>query len=97
MTVAVLPLNFTVLVPWLDPNAVPAIVTDAPTAPDVGDSVAMPGAADASVDTKTSSTSVHTRRIVAVHTIDNERLESIGAWQGKSNIRPHQCVGLNGT
>src|SRR5437870_6416354 len=34
--VAVVPLNFTVLVPWVAPKLVPAIVIDAPTAPLVG-------------------------------------------------------------
>ncbi len=36
VTLAVVPLNFTVLVPCVDPNVVPAIVTEAPTAADVG-------------------------------------------------------------
>src|SRR5439155_107790 len=36
--VAVVPLNFTVLVPCVAPKFVPVIVTDAPTAPLVGDS-----------------------------------------------------------
>lgn len=45
--VAVVPLNFTVLVPWVAPKFVPVIVTDAPTAPDVGESVVMLGAATA--------------------------------------------------
>src|SRR5437899_2249548 len=34
--VAAVPLNETVLVPWAAPKLVPAIVTDAPTAPEVG-------------------------------------------------------------
>lgn len=41
---AVLP-NLTVLLPWVDPNPVPLIVTWAPTAPDVGDSDDTLGAA----------------------------------------------------
>ena len=36
IVVAVVPLNVTVLVPCVDPKFVPVIVTDAPTAPDVG-------------------------------------------------------------
>ena len=47
VTVAVLPLNLTVLVPWDDPKPVPVIVTDAPTAPDVGDRLVILGAATA--------------------------------------------------
>ena len=43
-TVAVVPLNFTVLVPWLDPKFVPVIVTAAPTAPLVIDKLVMLGA-----------------------------------------------------
>ena len=35
--VAVVPLNFTVLLPCVGPNVVPLIVTEAPTAPDVGE------------------------------------------------------------
>ena len=44
VTVAVVPLNFTVLVPWLDPKFVPVIVTAAPTAPVVIDRLLMLGA-----------------------------------------------------
>jgi hypothetical protein len=43
IVVAVVPLNFTVLVPWVVPKFVPVIVTDAPTAPDVGDRLVMLG------------------------------------------------------
>ena len=43
--VAVVPLNFTVLVPWVAPKLVPVIVTGAPTAPQVGDRLVMLGAA----------------------------------------------------
>jgi hypothetical protein len=46
IVVAVVPLNFTVLVPCVVPKFVPVIVTDAPTAPDVGDRVVMLGAAN---------------------------------------------------
>lgn len=41
--VAVVPLNFTVLVPCVAPKFEPAIVTDAPTAPVVGERLAMLG------------------------------------------------------
>ena len=43
IVVAVVVLNFTVLVPWVVPKFVPVIVTDAPTAPDVGDRLVMLG------------------------------------------------------
>jgi hypothetical protein len=39
--VAVVPLNVTVLVPCVAPKPDPAIVTEAPTAPDVGDKLVM--------------------------------------------------------
>jgi len=42
--VAVVPLNLSVLVPCEEPKFVPVIVTDAPTAPDVGDRLVMEGA-----------------------------------------------------
>ena len=45
MTVAVMPLNFTVLVPWVDPKFEPEIVTEAPTAPEVGDNPLIFGVA----------------------------------------------------
>ena len=45
VTVAVVPLNFTVLVPWLDPKFVPVMVTAAPTAPVVIERLVMLGAA----------------------------------------------------
>lgn len=41
--VAAVPLNFTVLVPCVDPKFVPVIVTDAPTAPVVRDKLVMLG------------------------------------------------------
>src|SRR5260370_33974068 len=43
LTVAVVPLNFTVLLPWVDPKFVPVIVTDTLTAPEVGDRLVMLG------------------------------------------------------
>jgi hypothetical protein len=43
--VAMVPLNLTVLLPWLDPKLVPVMVTEIPTAADVGDRLAMLGAA----------------------------------------------------
>ncbi len=45
VAVAVVPLNFTVLVPWVEPKFVPVIVTAAPTAPEVGDKLVMLGSA----------------------------------------------------
>ncbi len=42
--VAVVPLNFTVLVPCVAPKFAPAIVTDVPTSPDVGFRLVMLGA-----------------------------------------------------
>ena len=43
LAVAVVPLNVTVLLPWLDPKFVPVMVTEAATAPDVGDRLVMTG------------------------------------------------------
>jgi hypothetical protein len=45
VTVAVVPLNFTVPVPCVEPKFVPVIVTAAPTAPELGDKLVMLGAA----------------------------------------------------
>jgi hypothetical protein len=45
VVVAVVPLNFTVLVPFVAPKFVPVMVTDAPTAPEVGERVVIVGAA----------------------------------------------------
>src|SRR6266849_5150278 len=47
--VANVPLNVTVLVPWVVPKFVPVIVTDVPTAPDVGFRFVMLGADDVTV------------------------------------------------
>jgi hypothetical protein len=44
VVVAAVPLKVRVLVPWLEPKPVPAIVTEVPTAPDVGDKLAILGA-----------------------------------------------------
>jgi hypothetical protein len=41
--VTVVPLNTTVLVPWVEPKFAPVIVTDAPTAPEAGDRLLMLG------------------------------------------------------
>jgi hypothetical protein len=41
--VAAIPLNLTVLVPWLVPNPEPAIVTEVPTGPLVGERLVMDG------------------------------------------------------
>src|SRR6266550_2692073 len=41
VTLAVVPLNLTVLLPWVEPNVVPVIVTAAPTAPVVIDKLVM--------------------------------------------------------
>jgi hypothetical protein len=43
IVVAVVPLNLTVLVPWLEPKPLPAMVTDAPTAPVFGVRLVMDG------------------------------------------------------
>ena len=40
--VPAVPLNATVLVPWVDPKFVPVIVTDVPTGPEVGDRLVIP-------------------------------------------------------
>jgi hypothetical protein len=52
IVVAVVPLNLTVLLPFVDPKFVPVIVTEAPTAPDVGERLEIVGAATARVESK---------------------------------------------
>ena len=42
--VVAVPLNLTVLLPWVEPKLDPVIVTDAPTAPDVGERLVILGA-----------------------------------------------------
>lgn len=39
--VAVVPLNVTVLVPWVEPNVVPVMVTEVLVGPEVGDRLLM--------------------------------------------------------
>ena len=41
--VAWVPLNVNVLVPWVSPKFVPVMVTEAPTAPEVGDKLTIEG------------------------------------------------------
>jgi hypothetical protein len=41
------PLNFTVLLPLVDPKPLPVMVMEAPTAPDVGERLVILGAATA--------------------------------------------------
>jgi hypothetical protein len=43
LAVAAVPLNFTVLLPWLEPKLAPAMVTEVPTAPEVGERLLMLG------------------------------------------------------
>src|SRR5438132_1245645 len=43
--VATVPLNVNALVPWVEPKLPPAMVTDAPTAPELGDKLLMLGTA----------------------------------------------------
>jgi len=45
VAVAVVVLNLSVLLPWVEPKFVPVIVTEAPTAPDVGDKLVIFGVA----------------------------------------------------
>lgn len=45
VTVAVVPLNFTVPLPCEEPKLEPAMVTEAPTAPEVGERLVMLGVA----------------------------------------------------
>jgi hypothetical protein len=59
--VTVVVLNLTVLVPWVEPKFVPVIVTDAPTAPEVGDKLEMVGAAKESVERMTHMTTTPRR------------------------------------
>src|SRR2546428_1249782 len=44
--VAVVPLNLTVLVPWVEPKFVPVIVTEVPTGPEAGFKLVMLGGTD---------------------------------------------------
>ena len=44
IVVALVPLNCTVLLPWVVPKPVPVIVTEAPSAPEVGDKLVRLGA-----------------------------------------------------
>src|SRR6266852_2909073 len=54
--VAAVPLNLTVLLPWVAPKFVPVMVTDAPTAPELGDKLLMLGAASTVNDTPALAT-----------------------------------------
>src|SRR5438132_8268554 len=54
--VATVPLNVTALVPWVEPKLPPAMVTDAPTAPELGDKLLMLGTASTVNDTPALAT-----------------------------------------
>src|SRR5438132_5885961 len=49
--VATVPLNVTALVPWVEQKLQPAMVTDAPTAPELADKMMMLGTASTVNDT----------------------------------------------
>jgi hypothetical protein len=61
IVVAVVPLNVTVLVPCVPPKFAPVIVTEAPTAADVGDKLVMLGVANDALD-ETTHTKMSTAR-----------------------------------
>ncbi len=65
VTLAVVPLNLTVLVPWLEPNPLPVIITDVPTVPEVGDNDVIEGAAKAANE-KRSVNRTNTTRLRAM-------------------------------
>jgi hypothetical protein len=69
VTLAVTPLNLTVLVPWVDPKFAPVILTEAPTAPVTGDRLVILGAARASDGRHESSMHSSTN---ACRTVDPE-------------------------
>jgi hypothetical protein len=64
VAVAPVPLNLTVLVPWVVPNPLPAMVIDAPTAPVLGVRLVMLGAAKAAIEKDRNSTLKTARRII---------------------------------
>jgi hypothetical protein len=61
--VAVVPLNVNVLVPCVAPKPEPAIVTEAPTAPEVGERLVMLGPVACVVDAMRDTEKIATRRI----------------------------------
>jgi len=64
--VAVVPLNVTVLLPWLDPKFAPAIVTDVPTEPAVGLRPVIVGLITPPADLKAANTTPHASELVSV-------------------------------
>lgn len=54
--VAAVPLNLTVLLPWVEPKFVPVIVTAAPTAPDVGERLVMLGEPNGTAESEKART-----------------------------------------
>src|SRR5438477_8057848 len=54
--VATVPLNVAALFPWVEPKLPPAMVTDAPTAPELGDKLLMLGTASTVNDTPALAT-----------------------------------------
>ena len=71
MVVAVVALNFTVLEPCVEPKFFPVIVTDAPTAPEVGERLVMLGAAanDQVEETAANKTRSDNRHLKFIDTI----------------------------
>jgi hypothetical protein len=57
------PLNVTVLVPWLVPKLVPLIVTDTPTAPEVGVRLVILGVAAAEMPAQKMTWRSASRRV----------------------------------
>ncbi len=73
VAVAIVPLNLTVLVPWVVPNPLPAIVIDAPTAPVLGVRLVMLGAAKAAIEKDKNNRVKTARRIILSFLIHSQR------------------------
>ena len=82
-TVAVVPLNLTVLLPWVEPKFVPVIVTEVPTGPELTDKLVIVGAACAPVAKKNREETARIR-------IDFQKCTRMIASLRGSTVGPNQ-------
>lgn len=86
VTVAVLPLNLTVLLPCVDPKPDPAIVIEAPTAPEVGVRLVIEGAA-ATTRTLMKSSADRNRMALQIPGVRGDMNETSEAPNGSLGVR----------
>ena len=84
--VAAVPLNVTVLEPWLEPKFVPVIVTEVPTVPLVGDKLVMLGAAPPPLATLNAASTAPQESEAAIEALAEAEPAAAWAWSSDNSF-----------